>query len=138
MTKAMSAKLVFLIPAILTIAMLLSACDGEPSHRLPETFTFNPGANFTTNINDSDPRRVIRCAVIFQVVDEAAVTELSGYTPVIRNAVLVVLGELTLREVTVDKDLHAIAQRIVDQANESLYGNVNLIVGAYFTEFVLA
>jgi len=117
--------------------MLVAACDSAPP-RLPTTYTYNPGAAFTTNISDPDPRRVVKCIVIFEVYDEAAVTELADHNYVIRNAVLSVLGELTLEELTLNRDLQDIAERMVERVNEAIISHYELIVAAFFTDFVLS
>jgi flagellar basal body-associated protein FliL len=83
-------------------------------------------------------RRVVKCAVMFEVIDDKAGIELTEHNSTIRNAILVVLGGLTLEELTTDKDLNEISQRIVNQVNEAVGSRVNLIVGAYFTEFKLS
>jgi len=127
---------------ILLIAMLLiisaSACGSEPPPRLSETFTYNPGAQFQTNLLDSDPRRIVRCTVMFEVVDAQASEDLAAYNSAIRNAVLTVLGGLTLEEVTERRDLADISQRLVEQANQAVSGVSSLIIAAYFTEFQIA
>jgi len=139
MKKITPVRLVFFVPAVLIVVLILSACGGtEAAPRVPSTYIFNPGAVFTTNINDDDPRRVIRCSIIFEVVDEAAIEELAGYNAAIRNAVLIVLGQLTMEEVTTGKDLQEISQRLVEQVNDAIYSYIDLVIGAYFTEFVLA
>ena len=80
----------------------------------------------------------MRCSIIFQVVDEEAVTDLETYNPNIRNAVLIVLGELTQAELTTERDLDAIALRIVEKVNEAINSNITMITGAYFTEFIFS
>jgi len=124
------------IPAVLIIALLMSACNKQLP-RLPAVYTYNPGAVFTTNIKDEDPRRVVKCSIIFEVLDEKAVAELADYNFAIRNAVISVLGELTSYELTIGKDLEDISKRLVIKANEAIYGP-DLIIGAYFTDFALA
>ena len=137
MKRSRLLKLAMLVLAVLMVASLASACNKtDPAPRLPTSFSYNPGANFQTNINDEDPRRVVRCSVVFSVVDEEAITELAEYNYVIRNAVLIVLGELTLVELKEHRDLADIAQRMVDKVNEAINGNLDLVTGAYFTEFV--
>jgi len=81
---------------------------------------------------------VVKCAVVFEVIDEAATTELTTHNYVIRNAILVILGQLTLEELTENRDLEEIALRIVEKVNDSIFSHVDLIVGAYFTEFTLS
>ena len=137
MKKVTPVRSALFVPAVLIIALLLSACNKEVA-RLPETFTYNPGASFTANINNEDSRRLVKCAVMFEVIDEAATTELASHNFVIRNAVLMVLGELTVEELTVNRDLKDISQRLVDQINGALKSNIPLIVGAYFTEFTFS
>jgi len=125
------------IPAVLILLLLLSSCAQE-APRLPATFNYSPGAVFTTNINDEDPRRVLRCAVVFLVIDEAATVELAEYNAVIRNAVLVVLGGLTVAELTTHRDLNDIAEKMVEQVNQDIGSRLDLVVGAYFTDIVLS
>jgi len=135
--KAILKRLVPVISIILLVTFLLSACDSAPP-RIPEAHAYNPGPAFQTNFNnDEDPRRQVRCQVIFEVIDEDAIEELGGYTYVVRNAVLVVLGELTMHELTTDRDLDDIAQRMVDRVNEDIGSSIDLVVRAYFTDFAL-
>ena len=136
MKKLARYRLITLIITVLTIVILLSACNQNA--RLPETFTYNPGAAFSTNINNEDPRRVLKCTVVFEVIDDAAATELSNFNFVVRNAVITVLGELTIEELTTNRNIQDISQRLVDRVNEAIPSYVDLIVGAYFTEFLLA
>ncbi|MCL2226610.1 MAG: flagellar basal body-associated FliL family protein [Oscillospiraceae bacterium] len=137
MKKMNSVKSLIMVAAVLFTSVFLSACGDEPVSRLPYKHLFNPGAAFATNINHDDPRRVLRCSMMFEVIDEAAVEELTNYTAAIRNAVLMVLGELTMAEVTTDKDLEDIAARVLERVNDILSTNIPLVIGAYFTEFVL-
>jgi len=136
-TKVMPARLISLIITVLIAVLLASACN-QQGPRLPATYTYNPGPVFVTNINSEDSRRVVKCAVVFEVIDNAAVEELNAHNFAIRNAVLVVLGELTLEEVTTNKDLSVVSQRLVDEVNKTVSSQVDMFTGAYFTEFVLA
>jgi len=130
-------RLIPIISIILLVTFLLTACESAPP-RIPVSHTYNPGPAFQTNFNnDEDPRRQVRCQVIFEVIDEDAIEELGGYTYVVRNAVLVVLGELTMHELTTNRDLDDIAQRMVDRVNEDIGSNIDLVVRAYFTDFAL-
>ena len=137
MKKVSRVRSVLFFSVVLIIAILLSACNKQEA-RLPTTYIHNPGAAFSANINDEDTRRVLKCAVIFEVIDEAAATELTNYNYVVRNAVLMVLGELTIDELTINKDMQDISQRLISQVNLSVQSKVDLVIGAYFTEFVLS
>ena len=136
MIKAIMKKITPLVCAVLAGIFLLAACDSPPPRVLP-VHVFNPGVTFTTNFNHDDPRRQIRCAVVFEVLDEAAIEDLDSLNFIVRNAVLVVLGELTMEELTIDRDLDGIAERIVDRVNEDLGLPMNLVLRAYFTEFAI-
>jgi len=133
--KTVYKKLTLIISIVLIAMFLLAAC--ESTTRLPTTYTFNPGPAFSTNFNHDDPRRQVRCAIIFEVIDEDASTELNDYSYIIRNAVLTILGELTMDEITTQRDLSEIAQRIVERVNEDLGSTYDLITRAYFTEFAI-
>jgi len=135
MKKTVINKVFFIVSIVLIAVFVLSACDA-PVQRIPEKFFFNPGP-FSTNVNDEDPRRQIRCTVVFEVIDEAATEELTSITFIVRNSVLSVLGELTIPEITTHRDLDAIAQRLIDRINEDISSNINLVVAAYFTDFAL-
>jgi len=141
MTRITPMKLILVVASVIMLTVFLTACndDSEPQARLPERHVFNPGAVFATNINNDDPRRVLRAAVIFEVADEQASEELITHGDIIRNSVLMVLGELTMEEVTTEKNLEDITERLVDRVNEALGGNflMPIITGASFTEFVL-
>ena len=134
--KTVIGRFIVVIALVLTAAFLISACDA-PTPRVPIRHVFSPGGPFSINVNDEDPRRQIRCTIVFVVVDEAAIAELEQSTFVIRNSVLSVLGEVTIPELTTDKDLPDIAQRIVDRVNHDLNSTVDLILGAYFTDIAL-
>ena len=126
-----------LVVSILLIAMfLISACD-SPEPRIPAAHYFSPGASFQTNVTDRDPRRQIRCSVVFEVVDEQAIVELDEVTFKVRNSVLAVLGELTTDEIMEDRNLEAIAQKLVDRINEDIPSSIPLFVRAFFTDFAL-
>ena len=136
--KLKSARFVLIISIVLAAMTFLSACESKVV-RLPAPYTYSPGPAFTANINNEDPRRVVKCAIMFEVVDEAASTELTAYNFAIRNAVIIALGELTLEELTTHRDLKAIADSIVKQVNSTLTRtHIDLIVGAYFTDFILS
>jgi len=136
MKKLTPIRLIVVISVVLIASLVLAACD-SPEPRIPVVYTFNPGAPFSTNINDDDVRRQIKCSVIFEVIDEAAIEELAEHGFVIRNAVIAVLGALTMEECTVERDLDEIAQRLVERVNTDVLSHIDLIVGAYFTDFVL-
>jgi len=137
--KKTSVRFVIFVSAVLIFAFLLSACGAKtPDPRLPTPFTHNPGAAFTVNIKGDDTRRMVKCTLMFEVIDEAAVNEVAQYNYAIRNAVIIALSELTLEELTTDRDLKEISQKIVTQVNGSLRSHIDLIVGAYFTDFAVA
>jgi len=138
MKKQSPVRFILFLSLVLIALTLLSACGGGDVPRLPAIYTYSPGAPFTSNIDDPEPRKLIKCAIMFEVIDEAAQTDLDAYNSVIRNAVLVVLCGLTSDELTEGRDLNAIAQRIVDQVNGALGGRIDLITAAYFTEFTLS
>ena len=127
-----------LIPVALIVTMLMSACGQQTVVRLPQAFTYNPGGNFQTNITADNPNKVVRCSIVFQVIDEAAIEELDSYNALIRNATLIVLSSLTEDELVPSRDLEEIASRIVEHVNDAVNSHIDLIVGAYFTEFVIA
>ena len=138
MKKNSPVRLTVLLSLVLIALTLLSACGASEAPRLPAIYTYNPGAAFTSNINDPEPRKMVKCAVVFEVIDEAAATDLVVYNSVIRNSVLVVLGELTSDELTNDRDLNEIAHRIVEQVNKDLAGRIDIVSAVYFTEFLFA
>ena len=138
MKKVGRARFTILIPAALLMAVLMSACAPPVQSRVPQTYTYNPGTNFQTNITAAKPDKVVRCSVVFKVIDEAAIGELDTYNAAIRNAKLIVLSNLTEEDLLPKRDLEEIALRIVEQVNSAIDSNINLVIGAYFTEFVLA
>jgi len=133
--KVLMKRLSFVVSIILIAIFILSACDA-PTPRIPEKFFFNPGP-FSTNVNDDDPRRQVRCTVVFEVIDEAAAEELNAVSFIVRNSVLAVLSELTIPEITTRRNLDDIAQRLVDRINEDINSNIDMVVWAYFTDFAL-
>ena len=136
MKKATLRKLSIVISVILIAIFLISACEAPPQ-RVHNAYFFNPGGPFSTNVNDEDPRRRIRCSIIFEVVDERANEELEEVTFIVRNSVIAVLGELTIPEITTHRDLDDIAERLVNRINSDLNTNIDLFVWAYFTDFIL-
>ena len=135
MKKAMLRKISVVLLIVLVAALISAACDSPPP-RIPDKFFFNPGP-FSTNVNDEDPRRQVRCTVVFEVVDEAAIEELSMISFIVRNSVLTVLGQLTIPEITTRRNLEAIGQRLIDQINEDIASHYDLVIGAFFTDFAL-
>lgn len=138
--KTVLSRLAPIIAVVLFAVILLAACD-TPEPRVLTVPTYSPGASFSTNFNNPEqPQRQIKCTVVFEVIDEQAIDELTENNFKIRNSVLSVLGELTMDEITVDRDLDAIGARIVDRVNEDLQarGDMHLVVRAYFTEFQIA
>ena len=142
MKKTILKRLAIVIPVILITMFLISACD-SPDPRIAAAHYFSAGGQFQTNVTvldkdgNPDPRRQIRCTIVFEVVDEQAVAELEEVTFKVRNSVLAVLGELTLEEITVNRDLDAISQRLVDRINEDLPTTYELFLRAFFTDFAL-
>jgi len=136
MKKTTLNKIVLVIPVLLIAMFLISACD-SPEPRIPAAHYFSPGTSFQTNVTDGDPRRQIRCSVVFEVVDEQAIAELDEVTFKVRNSILIVLGELTTDEIMEDRNLEIIAQRIVDRINEDIPSSIPLFVRAFFTDFAL-
>ena len=137
MKKATMKKLAVVISIVLIATFLISACDSADHARIPTKYFFNPGGPFATNVNDEDPRRQVRCTIVFEVIDEAAIEELTEITFIVRNSVLAVLAQLTIAEMTTQKDLDDIIERLVDRVNEDINSNINLVVGGYFTDFAL-
>jgi len=137
MKKATLKKIAVVIPVLLIAVFLVSACD-SPEPRIATTHYYQAGGPFATNISDeNNPRLQIRCTIVFEVVDERAIEELDEVVFKVRNSVLSVLGELTLEEITVHRDLDEIAQRLVDKINEDLPTTYELFLRAYFTDFAL-
>jgi len=136
MKKTTISKVFLVISIVLIASFLLSACD-SPDPRIPVKYTFTPGGPFSTNVNDEDPRRQVRCTIVLEVIDEAAIEELEEYTFIIRNSILSVLGELTIPEITTGRNLENIAERLVERINEDINSHYDLVIGAYFTDFAL-
>jgi len=136
MKKASKNKLALILSVILIAIFLISACDA-PYQRIQDSYYFSPGGPFSTNVNDEDPRRRIRCSIIFEVVDERAIEELDEVSFIVRNSVIAVLGELTIPEITTHRDLDDISQRLIDRINFDLNAPYNLFLWAYFTDFAL-
>ena len=136
MNKATIRKLAVIVSLVLVAAFLVSACDA-PEPRIRTSFYYTPGGPFQTNVNDEDPRRQIRCTIIFEVVDEQAIEDLEGVTFKVRSSVLSVLGELTIPEITTHRDFEDISQRLIDRINEELPTEEILFKKAYFTDFAL-
>ena len=136
MKKATISKIALIVSLILVAAFLVSACDA-PEPRIRTAFYYTPGGPFQTNVNDEDPRRQIKCTIIFEVVDEKAVEELEGVTFKVRSAVLSVLGELTIPEITTRRNFEDLSQRLIDRINEELPTDEILFKKAYFTDFAL-
>ena len=137
MKKLNRNRILSLVFALLLIFSLLSACSSKEP-RVPKVYTYSPGPAFSTNINDPEPRRVLKCVVLFEVVDEDAVTELADLNFIIRNACIAELSSLTLEELTTNRNLDDISQRLVDCVNAVIPSNINLVVRSYFTDFLLS
>ena len=143
MKKATIKRLLLIVSILLVAVFIVSACDSPPQ-RIPQAYYFSPGGPFQTNIiifdnNDNpDLRRQVRCSIVFEVIDEAAIEELTEVNFIIRNAVLQVLGDLRIDDVAGNnRDLDTIIERIVDRVNEDLGSNIPMIVWAYFTDFAI-
>jgi flagellar basal body-associated protein FliL len=134
--KTMIKRIALILALVLISTFILTACDSES--RIRHRYTFSPGAQFSTNFNDEDPRRQVRCLIIFEVIDENAIDELTDNNFIVRNAVLSVLGTLTMEELTTGRNLENIAGRIVQQVNADLDSPIDLVVAAFFTEFAIA
>ncbi|MCL2628344.1 MAG: flagellar basal body-associated FliL family protein [Oscillospiraceae bacterium] len=131
-------RLIPIVAVLLLALFVLAACD-SPDPRIASVVTYSPGGQFSTNFSwEQNQRAQVRCLITFTVVDERAIEELTDHNFVIRNSVLSVLGELTIEEITTERDLNSLAERIVARVNEDLGASVELITGAYFTEFGLA
>ena len=131
------ARIILVIMVLLFVVLLLVACSGKDK-RVPKVYTYSPGAAFSTNINDPEPRRVLKCVVMFEVIDEDAATELTDLNFIIRNAVIAELSNLTLLELTTEKNMDDISQRLVNCVNAVIPSNINLVMRAYFTDFLLS
>jgi len=137
MKKVFSRFAPIIVIILLSLFVLtIIACD-SPDPRLPEVHTYIPGGQFTTNFSwEERPQAQVRCLITFVVIDERAIEELTENNFMVRNSVLTVLGELTIEEITTERNLSALAERIVERVNEDL--GIALITEAYFTEFALA
>ena len=136
MRKFSKARVISFIMAFLLGALLLTACNKNT--RVPKVYTYSPGAAFSTNINDPEPRRVLKCVVMFEVIDEDAIAELTDINFIIRNAVISELSKLTMEELTTERNMDDISQRLVDCVNAVIPSNINLVLRAYFTDFLLS
>jgi len=142
MKKRAINKLALIISILLISVFLVSACDSDDPRILVAHY-YSPGAPFATNIaildkdGNPDPRRQIRCTIVFEVVDERAVEELEGVTFKVRSSVLALLGELTVEEITIHRDFEDLSKRLIERINNDLPTEYELIKKAFFTEFVL-
>ena len=142
MKKATISKLALFIPLVLVAAFLLSACD-SPEPRILTSYYYTPGGPFQTNVaivdkdGNPDPRRQIRCTIVFEVVDEAAILELEDVTFKVRSSVLAVLGELTVEDITTERDFDKLSEKLITRINEDLPTDYELFKKAYFTDFSL-
>jgi len=136
MKKTVLKRLAMVIPLILIALFVISACD-SPEPRILVSHYWTPGGPFSTNVNDDDPRRRIRCTIVFEVVDEAAIAELEEVVFKVRSSVLAVLGELTIPEITTQRDFDDISYRLIERINDDLPTDYDLFKHAYFTDFIL-
>ena len=142
MKKKALNKLALIISVLLIAVFLVSACGSEDPRILVAHY-YSPGAPFATNVaivdkdGNPDPRRQIRCTIMFEVVDERAIAELEEVTFKVRSSVLAVLSELTVEEITINRDFNDLSQRLIDRINDDLPTEYDLFKRAYFTEFLL-
>ena len=137
MKKASLKRLAIVISVVLIATFVISACD-SPEPRITTTYYFTAGGPFSTNINDADnPRLQIRCTIVFEVVDERAIEELDQVVFKVRSSVLSVLGELTIADITVNRDFDSLSDRLVHRINEDIPATESLFKRAYFTDFSL-
>ena len=137
MKKTALGKLVTVIVLVLVTIPLLSACDDDS--RIPVAHYFSPNpATFATNINSEDPRRQVNAVVTFEVIDEAAIEELATVNHIVRHSVLTILGQLTMEDMIENRNLDALAERLVSKVNEEINTQFDLVIRAYFTEFFLS
>jgi len=142
MNKATIRKIAIVVSIVLIAGFVISACDAPPP-RITPAYYFSPGGPFQTNItafdrdDNPDPRRQLRCSIVFEVIDEAAIDELMEINFIVRNAVLQVMGELTMDDVTIHRDLDGLIQRMVDRINEDIDSHVDLVLWGYFTDFAI-
>ena len=142
MKKATIRKIAIVISVVLIAGFVISACDSPPP-RIAPAYYFNPGGPFQTNItafdrdDNPDPRRQLRCAIVFEVYDEDAIEELTEVNFIVRNAILQVMGELTMEDITVYRDLDELMERFVERINDDIDSHTDLIIWGYFTDFVI-
>ena len=137
MKKATYKKLAIVISIILIAVFVIAACD-SPEPRIATTHYYSAGGPFSTNISDeANPRLQVRCTIVFEVIDEKAIEELDQVVFKVRSSVLSVLGELTISDITINRDFDALSQRLVDKLNEDIPSTYELFVRAYFTDFSL-
>jgi len=137
MNKATYKKIAIIMSVILIAVFLVSACD-SPEPRIATTHYFTAGGPFSTNINDADnPRLQIRCTIVFEVIDEQAIEELDQVVFKVRSSVLSVLGELTIADITTNRNFDRLSDRLIDRLNEDIPSSYSLFERAYFTDFSL-
>ena len=140
MKKATLSKIAVVILIVFIAVFVISACDSPPP-RIAHAYYYSPGGPFQTNItafdrdDNPDPRRQLRISIVFEVIDEAAIEELGEVNFIVRNAVLQVMGELTMEEITVYRNLDDLIERFVERINEDIQSNIDMVVWGYFTEF---
>ena len=100
----------------------LSACDGEADPNNPVVYVYEVGDDFITNVKGA-PTMHLRCEVIFRLTSKKAVTSFADDNDIIRDSVIKVLRELTEEDI-LNGDLNAIAQELVDSANEAMQTDV--------------
>ena len=124
----------FLIMLCAALMLSLSAC-GDDDDGSYSVYVYNPGGNFVTNINESN--FLLRSDVIFRLTDQKAAETFAADNDIIRDAVIKVLRELTEEEARNGNAefLDAVAQRIVDSANEAM--NTDVFYSASFNDFVV-
>ncbi|MCL2084220.1 MAG: flagellar basal body-associated FliL family protein [Oscillospiraceae bacterium] len=128
-------RLVALMCSAALMAALMAACGGDVEVKL---FAYDPGEAFVTNFAEPDAKKMLKCAVMFEITDQKAVESLVERNYIIRDAVIKELSRLTTEDATVYKDLDALGVRLVEAVNAALGLPDPIFHGAYFSEFTVA
>lgn len=125
------------IAMLMLAVFVVSACASEAPRVLPIVSYTPMGGSFVINYNPEDLRRQVKCSLTFEIIDEDAAAELESLNYRVRYSVLAVLSELTIAEITVNRDLDEIAHRIVERVNNDLPTgeDIKLVMRAFITEW---
>ncbi len=134
LTKSLKIRILALLCVAVLIVPAFSACKKEEGEATTETFAFDTGDAYLTNLKDNE-KKMLKCSVVLSLSHEEDVEHFLEKNYLVRDAIIKELLTLSYDEAMKSPDLTGLATRVQAAVNAALA--TETVVGVSFTSFTV-